>query len=65
MTNEERGLLLATAALALGRAPPGTLSEADKAFLAPLMGDVKEWPDVVSMLMPLVRFVATQGTPTT
>ena len=58
--NEERRLLLATAALALGRAPPGVLSPEEKTFLAQFIG-ANDWREIANRMLPLMQAVAAEG----
>jgi hypothetical protein len=58
---DDRRLLLATAALALGRAPTGVLSTEEKTYLAQFIGN-NDWRQIADVLLPLIQAVAQAKT---
>lgn len=56
----ERKLLLATSALALGRAPAGVLSADEKAYLAQFIGN-NDWRQIADGMLLMIQAVAADG----
>ena len=53
----DRQLLLATAALALGRAPAGVLTPEEKTYLAQMIVPA-DWRKTADVMLPLIQAVA-------